>query len=226
MKRNNCAVRFELIVFVGGQGRIIIQRINRNYFYRYIYRTMSLFYTDKEEIISYRSREWKNKIKQGRRGESWKRVASLSLDGGKQRSPSSFSLVAYKRVQYCKTATNPLTKWHLYAITNNWWLVEAQSLVNLIRTKNAIGDVAHEGWLVPLADNTTFSSNIFKMRYTPFVFHPSFFFLSLIYQSYFNVNFLSHFNPIRWNGYTRKKSKRNVTRANYRIYKLKIHRVG
>lgn len=53
------------------------------------------------------------------------------------------SLVVWlRRVQCCKTANNPLTKWHLYAITNNWWLVEALSLANLIRIKNVIGDVS------------------------------------------------------------------------------------
>lgn len=64
------------------------------------------------------------------------------------------SLVVWlRRVQCCKTANNPLTKWHLYAITNNWWLVEAQSLANLIRIKNVIGDVSRGLWLVLLIDD-------------------------------------------------------------------------
>lgn len=99
--------------------------------------------------------DWTRK-RNGKR-ETWKRVASLSgsLEGkaGTNGSPSSLvsPVVWLRRVQCCKTANNPLTKWHLYAITNNWWLVEAQSLVNLIRMKSAIGDVSRGLPLVLLA---------------------------------------------------------------------------
>ena len=65
--------------------------------------------------------------------------------------------------------------------------------------------------------------DVFKMRYNSFVY--SFFFLFFFFffaqftKSSFNVNLSFNFDET-----IAKKSKRNVTRVNYRMYKLKIHR--